>query len=248
MTSQADGIPEAVPAGIGPFGRITGVFFEPGKTFEDIGRRPTWLLPLALIVAAVLAFSIAYGQHVGWEHVVRQQLENSPRAAQITPEQREAAIAQGVRLARVFTYASLVAVPLSYIVIAAVLLAITALSSAALKFRQVFAVVCHANLPAVLVSLLGIVTMFIKNPDDFDIRNPLAFNPGAFMDPQSTSKFIYTLSGSLDLFSFWMIFLLATGLRSASGRKLSFGGALAAVACPWAVYVVGKAALAGLFS
>jgi hypothetical protein len=247
MNPEADQIPEAAAADIGPFARIAGVFFEPGKTFEDIGRRPSWLLPLALIVVSVLAFSITYGQHVGWEQVVRQQLENNPRAAQITPEQRGAAITQGVRLARIFSYLSVIAVPLSYSVIAAVLLGITAMSSAALKFRQVFAVVCYASLPTVLLSLLGIVTMFIKDPADFDIRNPLAFNLGAFLDPQSTSKFLYTLSTSLDLFSFWMIFLIATGLRAASRRNLSFGGALATVAVPWAIYVVGKAGLAGLF-
>jgi len=42
--------------------------------------------------------------------------------------------------------------------------------------------------------------------------------------------------------------LVATGLKAAGGKKLSFGGALTAVALPWAILVLGRASLAGLFS
>ena len=52
----------------------------------------------------------------------------------------------------------------------------------------------------------------------------------------------------LYLFVFWIIFLIATGLKAAGGRKLSFGGALFAVILPWGVYVLAKSALAGVFS
>jgi len=231
-----------------PFARIAGIFFEPGKTFEDIGRRPTWLLPLAVIVVAVLAFSLTYGHHVGWEQMMRQQLANSPRAAQMTPDQREAAITQGARFAPIFTYLTVIFVPIGYLIVASVLLGMTAMMSAGLKFRQIFSVVCYAGLPSVIFSLLGIVVMLLKNPADFNIQNPLAFNVAAFLDPQATAKFVYSLALSIDLFSFWMIFLIATGLKAGGGRKLSFGGALTAVVVPWAVYVLGKSALAGLFS
>jgi hypothetical protein len=74
------------------------------------------------------------------------------------------------------------------------------------------------------------------------------FNPGAFMDPKTSSKFLYSVATSLDLFSFWIMILIATGLKAASGKKLSFGGAFFAVALPWAVYVLGKSAFAGIFS
>jgi len=50
------------------------------------------------------------------------------------------------------------------------------------------------------------------------------------------------------LFVFWTIFLIATGLKAAAGKKLTFTGALMAVLLPWAVVVLGKAALAGACS
>ena len=228
--------------------RIAGVFFEPGKTFEDIGRRPTWLLPLAIIVLGTIVFTTLLGQHVGWERIVRQQVESSARAAQLPAEQRDAQIAVGARMAPIFGFASVILIPLGYVITAGILLAMTAMMSGGLKFKQVYAVVCYSGLPGVLFAILGMVVMFLKKPEDFNVSNPLMFNVAAYMDPQSTSKFLYSFSTSMDLFSFWMIFLIATGLKQAAGKRLSFGGALTAVVVPWAIYVLCKSALAGAFS
>ena len=90
--------------------------------------------------------------------------------------------------------------------------------------------------------------MFLKSPDEFNLINPLAFNPAAFMDPINSSKFLYTLAMSLDLFTIWGILLTAIGLKAAAGKRLSFGGALFAVVLPWAILVLIGASVAGAFS
>ena len=233
---------------MGAFARITGVFFEPGKTFQDIGRRPTFLVPLLLIIVGTIAFTVAMGQHIGWQQIVRQSMENSSRAAQMTPEQKEQAIATGAKVASIMGYSSAIIVPLMYVIMAAVLLGMTAMMSAGLRFKQVYAVVVYSGLPGILFAILGCVVMFLKKPEDFNVNNPLMFNIGAYLDPQTTSKFIYSLATSIDLFSFWMIALVAIGLKAVAGKKLSSGGAWAAVVAPWAVYVLAKSALAGMFS
>ena len=97
-------------------------------------------------------------------------------------------------------------------------------------------------------AILTVVVIFLKNPDDYNMQNPLAFNVGAFMDPTTSSKFLYSMASSLDLFAFWTIFLLATGLKAAAGKKLTFTGALVAVLLPWAALVLVKSAFAGVFS
>jgi hypothetical protein len=248
MTPETVRIPEPDAPRMSAVSRVAGVFFEPSKTFEDIGRRPTWLVPLLLLIVATLAVVTVTAKRVGFEQVIRQQFENSSRAAQMTAEQREQAIAMQVRVGGMFAYAVPIFLPIYYLVVSGVMLGFTAMMSAGLRFKQVFAVVCHANLPALVSALLTIVVMFLKNPTEINVQNPLAFNPAAFMDPASTSKFVYSLSSSLDLFSFWIMFLMATGFKAAAGRKLSFGGALAAVVIPWAVWVLLKSTLAGVFS
>lgn len=249
MTPESAQPVEAEPQGMGEFSRVAGVFFEPKKTFEDIARRPTFVVPMVLVILFGVVYSMQIGQRIGWERIVRHQQEASSRSQQATPEQREQGVAIGVKIAQVAQYAGpILGVPIYCLVAAGVLLGIVAgIMSAPVKFKQVFAVMAWSGMPGILVSVLGVVVIYMKNPDDFNVSNPLAFNPGAFMDPQTGSKFLYSVATSIDLFSFWTIFLIATGLKAAAGKKLSFGGALFSVLLPWGVVVLIKGAFAGMF-
>jgi hypothetical protein len=250
MTPENVSVAQPQPEGMGEFSRLTGVFFEPKKTFEDIARRPRWIVPMVVVMLAALASTFIFSQRIGWDRFMRQQIESSSRTAQMTAEQREQAVAMQTRFAPIGAVVFIViGLPLVVLLEAAILLGIVAgIMSAPVKLKQVYAVLWYSSLTTVISAILSIVLMYIKNPDDYNLQNPLAFNPAAFMDPLTTSKFVYSLSSSLDLFSFWTIFLVATGLQAAAGKKLSFGGALTAVILPWAVYVLVKSALAGAFS
>jgi hypothetical protein len=235
---------------MGGFSRITGVFFEPGKTFEDIGRRPSWFLPLLLTVLAVIGYNLSYGQHVGWDQFMRQQAAMSPRAAermaQATPEQ----LAMQAKITGISQYVfPIVMFPIIMLVSTALVLGMTAMMSAGLRFKQVFAIVCFASMPTVIRYVLAIAVVFLKKPEDFNFMNPLAFNLAAFMDPLSSPRFLYTLAVTFDVFAIWTITLTAIGLVAAAGRKrLSFGGALFAVLTPWLVFGLLAAGLAAAFS
>jgi len=248
MTPENSPAVAPAPAGMGEFSRITGVFFDPKKAFEDIAKRPTWLVPVVLIMIAALAVSMTMAQRIGWERVVRHGMEASSRAQQMTPEAREQAVAMGVKFASILAYVGIIFVPIVYVIMAGVLLgSASGIFSAGVRFKQVFAVVCYASLTSIISSILTIVVLYLKNPDEVNVQNALAFNPAAFMDPDK-SKFLYSLATSLDLFSFWTILLMAVGLKAAAGKKLSFGGAVFVVVLPWAVYVLGKSAWAGFMS
>ncbi|HXB71060.1 MAG TPA: Yip1 family protein [Candidatus Acidoferrales bacterium] len=216
------------PAGMGELPRIIGVFFEPAKAFEDVARRPGFLTPLLLILVANLVYYALYSQHVGWERLVRHQIEASSRGSQLTPEEREQNVQIGAKAGPLLPAFLLAGVPLGYLICGAVLLRMVKRKSATVTFKQVFAVMCYSAIPDLLFVALAIVVMFLKSPDDFDIRNPLPSNPGALMDPNTKSYFLHTLANSLDLFSAWKIILIALGLKAAAGKSLSFTGALLA--------------------
>ena len=119
--------------------------------------------------------------------------------------------------------------------------------SAQLRLKQVFAIICYSGMPGLIMVLLAIAVMFMKPPDDFNLQNPLVFNPGAFMDPLTSSKFVYSLASSLDLFRLWQLVLIAIGLKAAAGKTLSTGGAMTAVFLPWVIWILCAAALSGVF-
>src|SRR6516162_2911201 len=104
MTPEQLNASEPEPKGMGEASRLTGVFFEPSKTFEDIAARPGFWVPLILIIVVAIAYLALFAQHVGWERMIRHQFEISSRAQQMTPDQREQAISMQLRFAPIFGY------------------------------------------------------------------------------------------------------------------------------------------------
>ncbi len=228
---------------------MAGVFFEPSKAFADIAARPAFWVPLILSIIFGVAYMSIFSQRVGWERMIRHQQETSSRAAQLTPEQRETQIQMGAKFAPIFGYAAIiVGVPLALLAWSGVLLGIVkGIMSVPLRFKQVFAIVCYAGLPGILFMSLAIAVMFMKSPDDFNLQNPLMFNPGAFLDQATASKFVYALASALDLFRLWTLVLIAIGLKAAAGKKMTMGGAMGAVFVPWLIWTLCSAGLAGIF-
>ena len=216
MTPENAAAVEPQPAGMGELGRLTGVFFEPGKTFADIAQRPSWFVPMLLTVLFGLIFCAVVGQRIGWDNVAMQQM--AKRMATMQPEQREAAMKSvdlTKKITQITAYIFAVIGPaIGYLIAAAVLLGIVAgILSAPVKFKQVFAIMCYSGMVGLLMVVLMVVVIFLKkNPADFDIQHPLAFNAGALMDPNGPNKFMFALASSLDVFTIWKIILIAVGL------------------------------------
>jgi hypothetical protein len=238
---------EPQPAGMSELSRLAGVFFEPKKAFADIAARPRWIFPLLLMIIAGIGITTLYSQKGVMRIAAEQQMANNPQIQQLPADQRALAMERGMKIGTIVGYCIPILIPVFYLIMALVLWAIVSgILSAPVRFGQVFAIVTYAQMPGLLMSILTVVVLQLKGAADFNLQNPLVFNPGAFMDPQSSPKFMYSLASSLDLFTIWILLLVATGLKAAAGKKLSFGGAVFAVLLPWGVIVLGKAALAGL--
>lgn len=242
-------VPEKAPAEKAPneLERLTGVFFSPRKVFPDIAKRPRWWIPVLIMGVLSMIFVQAYSQRVGWERLIRQQLDTSSRTANLSAQQREQAITVGAGIAKIAGYAAVVGTLIYILVIAAVLLFLTnTLMGADIRFGGMMGIVSYAFLPLVLVTVLSMVVMYQKPPEDFDIRNPLAFNASVLV-ASDAMQWVKGLASSFDLFSFWVIALLAAGISSAA-PKISFAKALIAVIFPWALYVALKTAYAAAFA
>src|SRR5437016_8130713 len=89
MTPEQPQSFEPQPSGMSEISRVTGVFFEPAKTFEDVAARPRFWVPLILVIVFGTVYMALFSQHVGWERMLRHQFEMSSRTAQMPPDQRE---------------------------------------------------------------------------------------------------------------------------------------------------------------
>lgn len=226
-------------------GRLGGVFFEPGKVFADLAAKPRWLVPILISILLGLSFTYALNSRVGWDQTIRQALVNNPRTADLTPAQKEQAIQRGAQFAAVAAwFGAVLAPPLTSLIIAGILTGLfNALLGTDLKFSQMFSITSYAMLVRSLYTVLIILILYLKPPEDFDIRfNP--FSIGGYLSRTETPKFLLGFATSMDLFSIWTVVLLALGFSVAS-KKLSFVKCFTAVAIPWLLVVI---ALAGMTS
>jgi hypothetical protein len=243
--------PTPEPAPLSEGARIINTFIAPSKTFTDLRRSASWWAPWLFGSIIVLAFFVVVGQKIGYRKVVETQIQASPKASErvdkLAPDQREKAIEQQAKGTQYFTYASpLFGLLISLIVTAVLFATFTFGAGAEVKFKTAFAIVIYAGLPGAIKYLLAILSVVAgANPDSFSLQNPVATNPGYFMNP-ADSAFLFSMASSVDVFLIWTLVLTAIGFTCVS--KVKAGTAYAIVFGWWVVFSLIGAGIAAAFS
>ncbi len=227
--------------------RLLGIYWEPKPVFEDLAERPRFWVPIVLLTILSIVFLYFFSNVVGWENMMRQEIESSARLEQLSVEQKERIIEQQMKFVPIFGYVGgTLGTLITLLVIAAALLGLFKMGGGAeLTFKQAFSVCSYSYLPMLLHGILAIVVMHFADPRDFDIRNPVAVNLAWVLDKQATPKWLYAASGSVDLFAIWVALLIALGLSVAAKR--TFGKSLTLVLIGWGVFIVLKSGWAAIF-
>jgi len=243
----ASGAPEA-PGPINHFGRLIGVFFSPKATFQDIAARPSWLVPVLLMTVLGVVTAFVINQKVDWRDVASKRIEESPRAANLSAEQKEQQLAMSAKVSPYVAYVFGTLGPIGAVVIVAavMLLAYNVIGGASAKFGTAMGIVSHAMVVGLLGTLFFILILFLKPPGTIDLENPVATNIGAFL-PESTPKALMALGKSIDIFSIWTLLLISIGFAAVNPKKLS-GKAFSIALSVWALYVACKMGAAWIFS
>jgi hypothetical protein len=237
-------------ASISPFGRIVGVFFSPKATFDDIVRKPGWILPASIIVILSIVGVTALNQHFNWKLYMVQQMEKNPRTAQMSAEQKQIRVDAGAKYAPIFASVSAVVIPiLAMLVITLVLWgAYNLMAGAGATFGTSFAIVSHALVPASIVgSFLFLLILFLKPVGTFDLDNPIATNLDAFL-PEDSAKWLVALAKNIDLIEIWKLMLLAIGFAAVNPRKLKGGKSFTIVVSVFLAFVALRVGVAFIFS
>ncbi len=237
------------PAEQNSVARLFGALFNPKPTFESIARRPTWILPVILGCVAFIGTVGAFSYRGGWESFMEKQDASSSRIQNMTPEARENLIKTQVKVAPIFGYVEGVIVPFtSALAVAGVLLgAFTVTGSTKTDFKTSLGIVAYAGLPWLVQGLLIVLIIFLKDPANVDLQNPVTSNPGAFLSSDAP-KWLVALLSSIDIFAIWNMVLLGIGFSATNPKKLSFGKAFGTVFAVWSFYVILKVAVVAAIS
>ena len=234
---------------ISPVGRIIGVFFSPKTTFEDIVRKPDWVLPVVLLTLFSLAVSFSINQRINWREFISQQMEKNPQAAQLSAEQKEQRVETGAKFSVPFTYCiGLLGPSIGILVVGLVMWgAYNLLGGANTNFATAFAITSYAFMTGLISSLLFILILYLKPFGTVDLENPVAANLAAVL-PEDSAKWLVALAKSIDLFTIWTLILLAIGFAATNPKKLRGGKAFSIAFSVWVAYVVVRTGWAFIFS
>jgi hypothetical protein len=245
MSSPAPVAPES---GGGFFQNLIDVYFSPREAFTRIVRNPRFLVPLVAYVILVLGFTGVWMQKMDPAEFMKTQIEESGQADRIPAEQREAIIEQQAKWMPIFAWVmGPVGIAVSLLVIAGALLFIYRFFYAAeVSFRQSFAIVTWVFFAVGLVTTpVTLAVMSLKGDWNINPQEAVQANLGLLLEKSSAAKPLWALLSSIDLFSLWMVFLLAVGFAVASRKPT--GSALWGVAIPWILIVLAKVGWAAIF-
>jgi hypothetical protein len=231
--------------------RIVNTFIAPSKTFTDLRRSAVWWAPFLLMVIVSSALVYTAGQKIGFRKIMENQMQSQPKAQarleNLPADQREKQLDQGAKVTGYISYIFPVFVLLIWLVVAVVYWATFKVAVGAdISFGKSLGIIIYAALPLTLKSLLAIGSVLAGvNADSFSFQNPLASNPGYFMNP-SDGVFLYGLATSLDIFMIWTLVLTAIGFICVG--KVKTGTAYAVVFGWWALLTIATTGLSAAFS
>lgn len=246
MPAAAPSAPEN-PGGF--FQNLVDLYFSPREAFTRIAKSPRWLLPAVAYLAIALVFTGVWLSRMEPREFMKAQIEESGRADNLSAEQREQIIEQQARFMVPFSWVGAVVFSVIWLVAVsgALLFVYRFFYAGETTFRQALAIVSWVFLAtSLVVTPLMLLVMAMKEGGwNLNPGEVLQANLTLLLDKSTAAKPLWALFGSLDLVSFWQVFLLAAGFGAACRKPTS--SAIWGVVVPWAIIVAIKVGWNAIF-
>jgi len=249
-------VPPAAPepqAQMSGMARIVGVLFSPKATFEDIVRRPSWVVPMTVLLLISIGLSITLAQRTQWLEVSKDQIAKNKFASrqvdQLPDDQKDRVYQQAATRSKIIRYVrGIVGWPLLLLISSAVYLGVFKLiGGARTNFATAFAITTFANIPVGIKELLAIPVNLIKDPASIDPENFLVSNPAAILGNDLPAWQLVPLT-FLDVFGIWVLILAAIGFSASDPKKLPIGKSMSIVFSVWFAFMAFFTMIAWVFS
>lgn len=218
------------PAQMTEVATLGNIFFEPGNTFEDLKRKPRFILALLIIVFLTSVYFIAFQQRMGeqrYRQFITQQIDKNPQADSLSAEQKKQQIDISLTITKYIGYALPIFI-IAFTFLGALFywLGSKAFGGVATYLQSLSVYVYSTFAPAVVSLLANFLVLFLKSPDDIDIatssRGVIQASPAMLMNGKEMPV-LTTLVGTFDFFLIWGLILAAIGLHKVG--KISKGSA-----------------------
>jgi hypothetical protein len=209
---------------------LGNIFIEPGRTFEDLKRKPRFIM--AGVIVSLLIAGYAWGLYykvgdAGMRDFTSEQLDKNPQTASLQGEARKSAIDMSLMIQTGVRYAVPVFVFISLFIGGLIYFAGAKAFGGSGGYMHALSVWVYSSLPPTVVGMIAnFIVLAFKSTDDISIgasqRGVLHANPSILVDG-ATHPVLATFLATFDVFFIWGWILAAIGLRVTN--RLSSGAA-----------------------
>ena len=233
------------------FGRLLSVLVSPGRTFEVLRERPTWVWALVVLVGLTALSTTIVFQRIDQDaqrDQMYEQLERRGVQGTEADQQVETITAFNEKWWPVFVVGAVVISVVGILLVALFFfMGLRFIGGSSLGFRQSLATTTHAMMPQVVSGILSLAILWPREAIDPQAMQRgevgLITNLGRFA-PDGASPIVQTLYASVDIVTFWVLALLVLGY-SIVGRVSKGMAAILAIG-GWLFWVLVKVGLAAL--
>jgi Yip1 domain len=210
--------------------RLGGIFYEPSRVFQNLKAHPHWLAAFLVISILTIAYAAAFTQRLTPERIVSYTADKMAETPFIPPQAVQQAREDGLEQAknpvqRVGTAIKTFVGVFAFMAFLAALYMVGVLVfGGRINFWQAFAALMFASLPiVVLQKVISLILLYIKSPDDIHPimgqETLVQDNLGLLFTP-AEHPVLFVAASFIGLFSFYGLWLKATGLRY-TGQRVS---------------------------
>lgn len=185
--------------------RIIGVFFSPHSTFEDIDRKPDWVIPLIIVVAIVIGFTIVTMPITAPEQMEKQREQMLERGMdddqidQILATQEKVGKYLGPVMAAITT-------AIIFIIFAALFLFVGNIVLGGMTtLKKMFSVYLYSSLIGMLGMVLSVPLIIQKQTAN------VHFSLALLLPEEHSKTILYHTLKAFNVFSIWQFVVLAIG-------------------------------------
>lgn len=204
-------------ASASPVGAFTTMFYEPTATFQRLEARPKGWFPMLVLMVSTAVLTLWYFSIVDFAWLLDQMLATMKSAE----EREQAAKFMSKTMMQVSSLFSALVFPVFFAIMGVYLMIVSKALSHGISFGKGFALAAWSSVPGILLLPLGAMQILLSSNGQFDYSslNPVSLNQLVFhydmMHP------LATLMDTLNLTTFWSLFLLVVGFETWATVKRS---------------------------
>jgi Yip1 domain len=221
---------------------LINIFVEPGKVFAELKEKPTFLLPMALMIVLSAAMVLLYFNKVDSDWSIEHQLAMSGKEMTANEiEQSKSVMPSAPVMGVIGAVFGTIFIAIVFVVMALYYMLAGKISGVAVSFKHGLSLVSWAGLPSQLGLIVAIVGVLMMQPQTgLESLALTRLDPLLVQLPPDHAW--STFAKNFDLLTLWTVALAAIGWRT--WGKTSWGQAITVAIIPSLIIYGGMAAWA----